>query len=139
MGNHVWAIVSGALFGLGLMLSSMTNPDKVKGFLNFFGKWDPTLMIVLGVAVPIYFVSVKIARLMLKTRPKLPFVWLEPEKMTPRFFIGSIMFGLGWGLVGLCPGPALVSLGSLSGEALLFFAVMMASIFTADVILKRFE
>ncbi|OUW16918.1 MAG: hypothetical protein CBD18_05965 [Opitutales bacterium TMED158] len=139
MGNHVWAIVSGALFGLGLMLSGMTNPDKVKGFLNFFGKWDPTLMIVLGVAVPIYFVSVKIARLMLKTRPKLPFVWLEPEKMTPRFFIGSIMFGLGWGLVGLCPGPALVSLGSLSGEALLFFAVMMASIFTADVILKRFE
>ena len=75
MGKQIWAIVSGALFGVGLMLSGMTNPEKVKGFLDFFGKWDPTLMFVLGTAVPIYFVAVKIARLLLKTRPKLPFIW----------------------------------------------------------------
>ena len=139
MGKQIWAIVSGALFGLGLMLSGMTNPDKVKGFLNFFGKWDPTLMFVLGTAVPIYFVAVKIARLLLKTRPKLPFVWLEPEKMTLKFYLGSALFGLGWGLVGLCPGPALVSLGGLSGDAGLFFVIMAASIFVSDLVLKRFE
>ena len=139
MGKQVWSVVSGALFGLGLMLSGMTNPEKVKGFLNFFGKWDPTLMFVLGTAVPIYFVAVKFARLTLKTRPKLPFVWLEPEKMNLKFFLGSALFGLGWGMVGLCPGPALVSLGGLSSDAALFFVIMMASIFVADLFLKRFE
>ncbi|MEM9161341.1 MAG: DUF6691 family protein, partial [Verrucomicrobiota bacterium] len=67
------------------------------------------------------------------------FVWLEEEKFTPRFFLGAAMFGIGWGLVGLCPGPALVSIGGLSRDALLFFAVMMVGIFGADMLLKRFD
>lgn len=137
MKTHFWAMISGAVFGGGLIASGMTDPNKVKGFLDFFGNWDPTLMFVLGIAVGIYFVAAKIARLMLKTRPKLPFVWLEPERMTPRFFVGSILFGIGWGLMGLCPGPALMSLGGLSGDAGLFFLVMLVSIWLTDTILKR--
>ncbi len=121
------------------MVSGMTDPGKVKGFLNFFGAWDPTLLFVLGVAVGLYFVAFKVARLMLKTRPQLPFVWLDQEPMNLRFFGGSALFGVGWGLVGLCPGPALVSLGSLSADAVFFFGVMMVSIAGADFVLKRFR
>ncbi len=137
MKKHVWAFLAGALFAGGLSLSGMTRPEKVKGFLDFFGSWDPTLLIVLAVAVGLYIPAVVLARRSGWLPSGVTFVELEPEKLTPRFFVGSAMFGIGWGMVGLCPGPALVSLGGLGADAALFCAAMLASIYLTDTGLRR--
>lgn len=122
------------MFASGLAISGMSQPSKVRGFLDFFGDWDMTLLFVLGPAVGIYFLGTQFARRLLPHRFALG---PAPEKISLRFFIGCVMFGAGWGMVGICPGPSIVMLGQASLPATLFFGFLMLGIFVSDRVLAR--
>lgn len=111
---------AGLLFGLGLLLSGMTNPQKVTGFLDITGKWDPSLAFVMGGAVAIGVIG--FARLKKRGVSVLggPIHFFSKTRPSAKVVIGSLIFGLGWGLTGVCPGPGLVNLGAGSQEALVF-------------------
>lgn len=125
MRKHLYAFLAGAAFAFGLAVSGMSQPSKVRGFLDFFGDWNMTMLFVLGPAVCIYLLGTKIAK---RKLPKEFTVAPDPERMGARFFIGSTMFGIGWGMVGICPGPAIVLLGQASLPVFLFFACLLAGI-----------
>lgn len=113
------AALSGGLFGAGLLVSGMTDTNKVQGWLDVFGAWDPTLAFVLGGAI---LPMILAWHLTTKRKVSLvgePFPSKPSTKLDPNLIIGSLLFGAGWGLVGLCPGPAMASLswGGLSGFA----------------------
>ncbi|MEE9398005.1 MAG: YeeE/YedE family protein [Methylococcales bacterium] len=118
------ALLCGILFGLGLAVSQMINPAKVIGFLNVIGNWDPSLAFVMGGALTV----MTIARIYILRRPAplLESQFYLPEKRTldRRLIIGAILFGIGWGTAGFCPGPALASIG-IGGEKVLIFVVSM--------------
>lgn len=120
--------ISGLVFGIGLTISGMVNPAKVIGFLDFFGNWDPSLAFVMGggvVVTAIFFPMVmKRAKPVCETSFSIP----QKKDITPELIIGSGMFGVGWGLVGLCPGPAISSLALGKTEGLVFFASMIAGV-----------
>ena len=116
----------GLLFGLGLCLSDMTDPTKVLGFLDLGGSWDPSLAFVMGGAVAIAFPAFRIAARRGRTLSDGPLHLPTTKTIDGRLIGGSLLFGVGWGLVGLCPGPAIVDLGYLDGRAALFVASMAA-------------
>lgn len=119
------ALLSGALFSLGLGLSGMTQPDKVMGFLDFTGAWEPALLFVMGGAVMVYFATFRlIAR---RKAPLFAPQFLIPSRqdVTGRLLAGAGLFGIGWGLAGFCPGPAIVSAGTGSTDVLLFLVSMI--------------
>lgn len=120
------SLVAGFLFGLGLALSGMTRPAKVIGFLDFFGSWDPTLAFVMAGALGAYALAYR--WVMRRFQPLFEPVFYIPEKKRPDapLLIGAALFGVGWGLGGFCPGPAVVSLASGAGEPFLFGAAMLA-------------
>ncbi len=120
------ASVSGILFGFGLALSGMVNPAKVIGFLDFFGNWDPSLAFVMGGGVAVALVG--FSRITRREQPvcEASFSLPEQKDITPNLIIGSGLFGIGWGLVGLCPGPAFSSLSFGHWESMVFFAAMIA-------------
>lgn len=123
------ALASGALFGLGLAMSGMTDPRRVLGFLDVFGDFDPTLMFVLGGAVA---TTMLLFRFVLRRgSPVLAETFqLSTLKHVDRGLLsGAAMFGIGWGIAGYCPGPALAGLGVASIEALWFIPAMLAGIF----------
>lgn len=122
----VSASVSGILFGFGLALSGMVNPAKVIGFLDFFGNWDPSLAFVMGGGVAVALVG--FSRVTKRERPvcEASFCLPEQKDITRNLIIGSGLFGIGWGLVGLCPGPAFSSLSFFRWESMTFFAAMIA-------------
>ena len=115
------------LFGLGLVLSGMTNPEKVQGFLDVTGAWDPTLLVVMAAAVGVHAVG---ARLVLRKEAPIHAEAFSLPPRSPvdgRLAAGAALFGAGWGLAGYCPGPALVS-ASAGGSALVFTAAMLAGV-----------
>jgi uncharacterized membrane protein YedE/YeeE len=126
--------LAGLLFGLGLCLGGMTQPQKVLGFLDLAGGWDPSLAFVMASAVSIAFVAFRA----LAGRPRslngAPLALPQARVIDARLLGGAALFGIGWGLAGLCPGPALVGLGFLSPDALLFVAAMAAGIFLVDAL-----
>ncbi|WP_346351915.1 DUF6691 family protein [Oceanimonas sp. AH20CE76] len=128
---HLVALLSGALFGAGLLLSGMMNPDKVLGFLNVFGQWDPSLALVMGGALavfaPGYWWWKKQGRTQCVLGEPLPKV--PPARFDYKLVLGALLFGIGWGLAGICPGPAMGMLGSLQWQAGLFVAAMLAGFF----------
>ena len=117
--------LSGLLFGLGLTVSAMVNPAKVVGFLDLFGNWDPSLALVmaggLAVTIPAFQLILKRDRPLLESRFFLP----TSQDIDHRLIGGAILFGVGWGLAGLCPGPALTSLITLNGSIWLFVVAMI--------------
>ncbi|MEM1301064.1 MAG: DUF6691 family protein [Pseudomonadota bacterium] len=119
------ALLTGGLFGLGLTVSGMTNTDKVQSWLDIFGAWDPTLAFVLGGAILPMLVAWRIAQ----RRQTALLGSLLPSQPNPvidrNLIVGSAFFGVGWALVGLCPGPAIAVLGYGGGNALLFFFTMV--------------
>lgn len=128
--------LSGALFGLGLELGGMTSTAKVRGFLDLFGAFDPQLLLVmggaLGVAIP--------GELWLRRRgPRSPVALQVPnaQALDAPLVVGAALFGVGWGLVGLCPGPAVVLLGSLRPELFLFGAAMLVGMALALPLRRR--
>ena len=120
------SFVAGLLFGLGLLLSQMVNPAKVLAFLDIFGSWDPSLVLVMGAAVAVsalgYQVATRRGRPVLAPRLEIP----TRRDLQPRLLTGAAIFGLGWGLAGICPGPALTLLPLALPKAFLFVAVMLA-------------
>lgn len=124
-------VVIGFIFGLGLIISGMTNPAKVINFLTYGKQWDASLIIVMAVAMLIMMLTwLWVAK---KEKPLLSgtFNLSDLKKIDTRLIIGSVLFGLGWGLSGICPGPGLVQLVSLKMEFLLFFAAVLGGMWLA--------
>jgi uncharacterized membrane protein YedE/YeeE len=97
--------MAGLLFGLGLLLSGMSNPAKVLGFLDVTGQWDPSLMLVMGGAIAIGFFAFRRAERQTHSLLGEPMQLPDKSRLTPRLVLGSALFGIGWGLAGICPGP----------------------------------
>ena len=120
------ALIAGILFGLGLAVSQMTNPAKVLAFLDVAGDWDPSLAVVMAGAVTVSFIAFRIAAI--RTAPLAGGSFDLPTRRaidTP-LVMGAMVFGVGWGLAGLCPGPALTALLSGQRKAFLFVGAMLA-------------
>lgn len=118
------AFVVGILLALGLGISGMVQPQKVIGFLNIKGNWDPTLLFVMMGAIPVHFLAYRFIKG--KASPLFDIKWHVPtsKEITKPLIFGAIIFGLGWGLVGICPGPALVSVASGSQMVAVFLITM---------------
>lgn len=130
------AFLSGLLFSVGLILAGMTRPAKIIGFLDFFGQWDPTLLFVMAGAVVVYALCY---RLVLKRRAPLfapSFDLPSSKKLDAPLLLGAAAFGIGWGLSGFCPGPALVASATGARSALLFLAAMLAGAGVHHVLFK---
>jgi uncharacterized protein len=126
----VLIFAAGGLFGMGLAISGMTDPARVIGFLNVFGAWDPALLFVMAGAVGVYGTGMLILRRVKNQNPQLPSARSSP--IDRQLVIGATIFGVGWGLGGFCPGPALANLGALRVEALLFVPAMAIGMFLAQ-------
>lgn len=129
MGKPLTVVVSflvGLLFGGGLLVSGLANPAKVLAFLDLAGAWDPSLMLVMGGAVFCALPFFALARRRRKSWLGLPLHLPGRRAVDSRLVLGSVAFGIGWGLVGFCPGPAVVALGMLSPKAAVFVASMLA-------------
>lgn len=118
--------VLGLLFGLGLLLSGMTDPGKVQGFLDLAGTWDPSLAFVMGGGIGIGLLCFGMAKKRSLTWSGDAFHWPEMTHIDRPLVLGSLMFGVGWGLAGFCPGPALVSMAAGNDKAVIFVLAMMA-------------
>jgi uncharacterized protein len=118
------ALAAGLLFGLGLAISQMVNPEKVLGFLDVAGDWDPSLALVMGGAVGVAMLAFRFVLKRGKPMFESEFHLPRMTKVDRRVLLGSAVFGLGWGLGGYCPGPGIASLSAGSVEALVFVAGM---------------
>jgi len=123
----------GLLFGLGLLLSGMTDPAKVLGFLDLFGAWDPSLAFVMGGAIAVGFFAFALARK--RTTSFLGGAMHLPKstQIDKRLVLGGLTFGAGWGLAGFCPGPGIVSMASGEVKAAVFVAAMLAGMALYEV------
>lgn len=129
------ALFCGILFGFGLAMSGMTDVTKVLGFLDLFGQWDPTLALVMGggllISLPFFQLGIgKMSSPALATDFRLP----ARQDIDTQLITGACLFGIGWGLVGLCPGPALASLFYLNPDLVWFAVAMLAGMFTVDAV-----
>lgn len=128
------ALLTGLLFGLGLILSGMTDPSKVLGFLDLAGNWDPSLAFVMGGALLVgslaFPLATKRPKSILGDAMRLP----TATQIDRRLVLGSLTFGVGWGLAGYCPGPALASVAQGGMKPLLFFAAMLAGMALFEVL-----
>lgn len=129
-GRFFLIFLAGALFGTGLAVSGMTDPGRVIGFLDVFGAWDPALLFVMAGAVAVYGIGMLILRRFQNQNLKLPSTEWSP--IDRQLVIGAAIFGVGWGLGGFCPGPALANLGALRIEALIFVPAMAMGMFLAQ-------
>ena len=120
------AFAIGLIFGIGLLFSGMTDPGKVTGFLDVAGTWDPSLAFVMGGAVLVSFMGFLLARRKAKTFFGDALHLPKGGDIDNRLVAGSVVFGIGWGLAGYCPGPALVALGSGREPAAVFVVAMLA-------------
>jgi len=123
------ALVSGLLFGAGLAVSAMVNPAKVIGFLDLAGAWDPSLAFVLGGAVAVWAAAYQVSRRMQAPLLAVSFAIPKRSDIDARLVGGAALFGVGWGLAGYCPGPAVSSLALGRWEPAVFMAAMLAGMF----------
>ena len=132
------SLLAGLVFGLGLLVSGMATPAKVLGFLDIAGAWDPSLAFVMVGAIAVGLVAFQVAR-----RRPLSFLgadmrlFNEQRRIDRRLILGSMLFGIGWGIAGLCPAPALVALGTGSPRALVFVVAMLAGMAIFEIIERR--
>ena len=137
MQHRLTEFLVGLLFGLGLMLSGMTDPGKVLGFLDLFGLWDPSLALVMGGAIAVGLMAFGLAKKrtmnFLGGAMRLP----TSNQIDRRLVVGAMLFGAGWGLAGFCPGPALVSMASGQIKAALFVAFMLIGMIMFEVFDRR--
>jgi uncharacterized protein len=129
MSKVLLAFLCGVVFAVGLLISQMTNPAKVIGFLDISGAWDPSLAFVMGGALAVFGIAYLLSR-RTGARPLLDERFYVPgaQGITWQLVVGSLLFGLGWGLAGFCPGPALVSAGFGDSRVWVFVAAMAAGI-----------
>lgn len=134
---NVIVLVCGTLFGVGLAASGMTNPAKVQGFLDVFGVWDPSLIFVMGAALAVTLVSF---RFVLKlSKPMFADGFDLPTKtaIDLQLLTGAALFGIGWGISGFCPGPAIASMAYLNGDIFVFLGSMFLGAFLGQLGLKK--
>jgi len=130
-----FAWMAGLIFGLGLLVSGMTNPAKVLGFLDVAGAWDPSLAFVMVGAIAVAAVSFQVSRTRTRSLLGLPINLPTTRHIDQRLVVGSMLFGIGWGLAGICPGPALVLMGSGILKGVVFVMAMLAGM----VLFERLE
>ena len=128
------AFVAGLVFGIGLIVSGMFNPAKVLGFLDLAGRWDPSLALVMAGAIAVGVVAFGIAGKRAQTLLGSPMLLPTTRDIDRRLVLGSLVFGIGWGLAGFCPGPALVALGAGYGKAVAFTAGMLAGMLVFELV-----
>jgi uncharacterized membrane protein YedE/YeeE len=133
----VGAFIGGLVFGFGLLISGMANPAKVLGFLDIFGAWDATLAVVMIAALVVTGAGYVLARR--RGRPLFDDTnqWPVANVIDGKLVLGAALFGIGWGLIGLCPGPALVNLATLSPKVLAFVAAMLAGMWLRGLLQRR--
>jgi uncharacterized membrane protein YedE/YeeE len=135
--NILMALITGLVFGIGLIVAGMTNPAKVLGFLDLAGRWDPSLALVMAgailVALPAFRVAARRRQSLLGEPMQLP----TATRIDRRLVLGSLAFGAGWGLAGFCPGPALASLATGAVQPLIFCAAMLAGMGIFELIERR--
>jgi uncharacterized protein len=128
------SLLAGLIFGMGLVLSGMANPAKVLGFLDLAGAWDPSLILVMGGAISVAFFAFVLARRrtvsLIGADMKLP----TARHIDRRLVVGSILFGVGWGVAGFCPGPALVAMGMGQPKALVFVTAMLVGMLVFEIL-----
>lgn len=124
--SNIAALLSGLIFGLGLLLSGMGNPAKVQNFLDFFGQWDPSLALVMGGAIAVGLIAFTWAKRQKTALLGEPMQLPSGTTIDRKLLTGSALFGIGWGLAGFCPGPALMNLATLTPQVWLFVAAMLA-------------
>lgn len=139
MKRNLFAALAGGLFGAGLLVSGMVDTTKVQGWLDVFGVWDPTLAFVLGGAILPMMIAWAVA-----SRRRLSVLGTAlPEKPDPRLghnlVLGSVLFGAGWGLAGLCPGPAMASLSFGGIGGVVFLAAMVTGMLAAPAVRQRVD
>lgn len=130
--QHIAALASGLIFGIGLILSGMTNPAKVQHFLDLADRWDPSLGFVMMGAIPVAWLGY---RLIEKRRSTLTGDALHlpgTSQITRPLIVGSLLFGAGWALAGFCPGPAIAAAGGGLRQAIIFLAAMVAGMWLHD-------
>ncbi len=136
MSQKILSLFSGLIFGLGLTLSSMTNPAKVIGFLDIFGIWDPSMGFVMGgailIATPLLYFFKNRNHLIIVSQIELP----TKKNIDFSLLVGALLFGIGWGMVGFCPGPAISSIALLNAFALLFIGSMITGFYLSQIIKK---
>lgn len=126
MQQLVFSLASGGLFGAGLAVSGMMNPSRVRGFLDIAGSWDPTLAFVMGGATLVMAIAWLFQKRMRQPLAEAEFMLPGTQLIDRRLVGGAILFGIGWGLAGLCPGPAIASLSVNPAPAGIFVASMVA-------------
>jgi hypothetical protein len=131
----ILVLIGGLLFGAGLVVSGMTDPARVIGFLDVFGTWDPALAFVMGGAVMSFGAGLYFLKKTGNRVSGVPLPDTSADPLSKRMGIGSAIFGIGWGLGGLCPGPALANLSVWKPEALWFVPLMLLGMFLAQRLL----
>jgi len=137
--RNLVTVFTGLIFGIGLIMSGMTNPAKVQNFLDLFGTWDPSLALVMGGAI-----LITMPGFWLVQKRQTPFFedsFLIPQKTNLDFYLltGSAMFGIGWGLGGFCPGPVIVSISNGSTGTILFVITMLIGMVLAKLLILRLQ
>ena len=135
--NLLFALLSGLVFGFGLIVSGMTNPEKVLDFLDLSGAWDPSLALVMGGAIAVGLAAFTLAKKRTQSLLGLPMQLPTAKQIDWRLVGGSLSFGLGWGLAGICPGPALVLVGAGVSKGLIFVAAMLAGMAIFELLERR--
>ncbi|MES2785990.1 MAG: DUF6691 family protein [Pseudomonadota bacterium] len=131
------SLLAGLVFGIGLIISGMADPAKVQGFLDLAGAWDPSLAFVMGGAIAVGVIAFAVARRrsvsLLGAAMRLP----HSREIDRRLVGGSVLFGIGWGVAGFCPGPGLVALGMGEMKAVVFVAAMLAGMGAFELFERR--
>ena len=134
--NKLFSLFSGSIFGFGLTLSSMTNPAKVIGFLDITGNWDPSLMFVMigaiVISAPIFYLLRNKNKPLFGLNFEIPTIKILDKQL----ILGASLFGIGWGMVGFCPGPAISSIALLKPFSLLFVGSMIVGFYLSQLINK---
>ncbi len=135
----LFALIAGTLFGLGLSVAQMIDPAKVVNFLNFFGQWDPSLAFVMGGGLLVNAIATPL--ILHRERPILAELFKVPAKteIDRKIIIGGVLFGIGWGLAGYCPGPMLTSLSFINADIIYVVAAYVIGTFGTKWVVARIE
>lgn len=137
--NRIIEFLVGLLFGIGLLVSGMTDPAKVQGFLDLAGAWDPSLAFVMGGAILVGLGAFAVAKRRTSTFLGGAMHLPTSRDIDRRLVVGSLTFGAGWGLAGFCPGPGLVAMGAGEPKAALFVAAMVGGMLVFEVLDRRVQ
>jgi uncharacterized protein len=131
------SLLAGLVFGFGLLVSGLADPRKVLGFLDLAGPWDPSLALVMAGAIAVGLVAFALARKRSVSYLGLGMKLPTAQPIDRRLVVGSVVFGIGWGIAGLCPGPALVALGTGQPKAVVFFLAMLGGMGAFELLENR--